>query len=213
MRALVNCMVLTEGFDEPSIDAIYMARPTKTKVLYTQCIGRGLRLWPGKDDCIIVDAVGATKRHDLLSVAALLGLLKPKKPGTFEEELQGEGGGDKEERETGYHAHKLDLLDRDPLHWVTTPKGYWVMSLGHQTLRIRSNGQGAYRLEAKARDVKGYTVIADHLTQEYCLGIAAHTAADARLEHLVRQDAGWRRKPRSPQQEAYARKLALQEGR
>jgi len=76
-------------------------------------------------------------------------------------------------------------------------------------LRIRSNGQGAYRLEAKARDVKSYTVIADHLTQEYCLGIAAHTAADARLEHLVRQGAGWRRRERSPAQEAFARKLGI----
>ena len=208
VRALANCMVLTEGFDEPSIDAIFMARPTKSKVLYTQCIGRGLRLWPGKADCIVVDAVGATKRHDLLSVAALLGLLKPKKPG-MAEDLQGHDDGDTEERETGYHAHRLDLLDRDPLHWVTTPKGYWALSLGHQMLRIRSNGAGAYRLEAKARDARTYTVIADHLTQEYCLGIAAHTAADARLEHLVRQDAGWRMKPRSSAQEAFARKLGL----
>ena len=61
----------------------------------------------------------------------------------------------------------------------------------------------------KPREARVYTVVADHLTQEYCMGIAAHTAADARLEHLVRQGAGWRRKPRSPQQEAYARKLGL----
>lgn len=209
VRALVNCMVLTEGFDEPSIDAIFMARPTKSKVLYTQCIGRGLRLWPGKDDCIIVDAVGATKRHDLLSVAALLGLLTPKTPGTVAEELEGQDGGDTEERETGYHAHQLNLLDRDPLHWVTTRKGYWVLSLAHQMLRIRNNGAGAYRLEAKAKGARTYTVIADHLTQEYCLGIAAHTAADARLEHLVRQGAGWRWRDRSPAQEAFARKLGI----
>jgi hypothetical protein len=45
--------------------------------------------------------------------------------------------------------------------------------------------------------------------QEYCLGIAAHTAADAHLEHLVRQGAGWRQKPRSPAQEALAHKLGI----
>jgi superfamily II DNA or RNA helicase len=208
VRALCNCMVLTEGFDEPSIDAIFMARPTKSKVLYTQCIGRGLRLWPGKEDCIVVDAVGATKRHDLLSVAALLGLLKPKGPGHAEEPL-GQGVDEGEERQTGYHAHKLDLLDRDPLHWVVTPKGYWVVSMGPQMVRIRANGQGAYRLEARTREARAYTVIADHLTQEYCLGIAAHTAKDAHLEHLVRRGAGWRQKPRTAPQEALARKLGI----
>jgi hypothetical protein len=158
--------------------------------------------------CIVVDAVGATRRHDLLSVAALLGLLKPRKPGHIEEPI-GQGTGEAAERETGYHAHKLDLLARDPLHWVVTPKGYWVVSMGHQMLRIRDNGHGAYRLEARTREARSYTVIADHLTQEYCMGIAAHTAADAQLEHLVREGAGWRQKSRSPAQEALARKLGI----
>jgi superfamily II DNA or RNA helicase len=44
LQALVSCAVLTEGFDEPSIDCIMLARPTKSKVLLYQCIGRGLRL-------------------------------------------------------------------------------------------------------------------------------------------------------------------------
>ena len=44
LRALVSCVVLTEGFDEPSIDCIMLARPTKSKVLFYQCIGRRLRL-------------------------------------------------------------------------------------------------------------------------------------------------------------------------
>jgi ATP-dependent helicase IRC3 len=63
---------LTEGFDEPAVDCIMLARPTKSKVLFYQCIGRGLRLSPttGKEDCLLIDAVGATKRHNLLSVAA-----------------------------------------------------------------------------------------------------------------------------------------------
>src|SRR4029453_16002621 len=78
LNALVSCAVLTEGFDEPSIDCIMLARPTKSKVLLYQCIGRGLRLWPTKADCLLIDATGATKRHGLLSVAAELGLLRPK---------------------------------------------------------------------------------------------------------------------------------------
>src|SRR4029450_5667938 len=80
LQALVSCAVLTEGFDEPSIDCVMLARPTKSKVLLYQCIGRGLRLWPTKENCLLIDATGATKRHGLLSMAAELGLLVPKTP-------------------------------------------------------------------------------------------------------------------------------------
>lgn len=52
---ITNCQILTEGFDEPSISCILMARPTASRVLYTQCLGRGLRLAPGKEDCLIID--------------------------------------------------------------------------------------------------------------------------------------------------------------
>jgi superfamily II DNA or RNA helicase len=51
-RVAVNCMVLTEGFDESSVDCIVIARPTKRRSLYIQMIGRGTRLHPGKHDCL-----------------------------------------------------------------------------------------------------------------------------------------------------------------
>jgi ATP-dependent helicase IRC3 len=47
-KVVANCAVLTEGFDEPSIDCIIIARPTKSKPLYIQMVGRGTRLYPGK---------------------------------------------------------------------------------------------------------------------------------------------------------------------
>jgi len=58
-RVVANCAVLTEGFDEPSVDCVIVARPTRSKTLYVQMIGRGTRLYPGKDDCLILDLVGA----------------------------------------------------------------------------------------------------------------------------------------------------------
>lgn len=73
VRVLVNCMVLTEGFDEPSVDCVIMARPTQSKSLYLQCIGRGLRLHPGKEDCLIVDMVGNSERHTLMQAPVLFG--------------------------------------------------------------------------------------------------------------------------------------------
>lgn len=52
---LTNVMVLTEGYDEPLIKVIGMTRPTQSRALYTQAIGRGLRLCPGKKQCTILD--------------------------------------------------------------------------------------------------------------------------------------------------------------
>lgn len=54
---LCNCQLLTEGFDEPSIDGVILARPTRSKSLFMQMIGRGLRISNGKKNCKIIDIV------------------------------------------------------------------------------------------------------------------------------------------------------------
>ena len=59
IRHLVFVMILVEGFDEPSIDAIVILRPMRSPTLYVQCIGRGLRLHDDKDNCLVLDYGGA----------------------------------------------------------------------------------------------------------------------------------------------------------
>jgi len=54
---LVNCGVFTEGTDIPNIDCVLLARPTKSRNLLVQMIGRGMRLHPGKENCHIIDMV------------------------------------------------------------------------------------------------------------------------------------------------------------
>lgn len=56
-QVLTNVAVLTEGFDDPGVSCIAMARPTRAEGLYAQCVGRGTRLHPGKRDCLILDFV------------------------------------------------------------------------------------------------------------------------------------------------------------
>ena len=63
LKFLVNVAVLTTGFDAPHVDLIAILRPTESVSLYQQIIGRGLRLSPGKDDCLILDYTGVG--HDL----------------------------------------------------------------------------------------------------------------------------------------------------
>ena len=64
-RVIVNVGVLTEGFDEPKTECLILARPTKSQLLYTQIIGRGMRIAEGKEHCIVIDMADTTKgvRH------------------------------------------------------------------------------------------------------------------------------------------------------
>src|SRR4029434_5847473 len=70
-RVVANCAVLTEGFDEPSVDCIIIARPTQSAVLYQQMLGRGTRTYPGKTDCLMLDVVGVSTQHTLYTAATL----------------------------------------------------------------------------------------------------------------------------------------------
>lgn len=69
---LCNSMLLTEGWDSPEVDCVIMLRPTKSRPLYVQCIGRGLRLAEGKEDCLILDFLWHTERHELVHPAHLV---------------------------------------------------------------------------------------------------------------------------------------------
>jgi superfamily II DNA or RNA helicase len=86
-RVVVNCGVLTEGFDEPSVECVIIARPTSSPGLYVQMAGRGLRTLAGclchrrmpctalahKVDCLIIDVVGVTGKHRLAGLVDLGG--------------------------------------------------------------------------------------------------------------------------------------------
>jgi superfamily II DNA or RNA helicase len=69
---LCNSMLLTEGYDCPSIDCIVVLRPTKIRSLYAQMVGRGTRLHPGKDHLLLLDFLWHTERHELCHPAHLI---------------------------------------------------------------------------------------------------------------------------------------------
>lgn len=71
-NVLCNAMLLTEGWDCPSVDCVVMLRPTKIRALYCQCIGRGTRPAPGKEDLLILDFLWNTQKHDLCRPASLI---------------------------------------------------------------------------------------------------------------------------------------------
>lgn len=71
-RLLSNAMLLTEGYDEPSIDCVVCLRPTKVRGLYSQIVGRGTRIYPGKDHLLLLDFLWLTEEHSLVRPANLI---------------------------------------------------------------------------------------------------------------------------------------------
>ena len=69
---LCNSMLLTEGWDCPAVDCIVILRPTKIRSLYQQMVGRGMRLFPGKNELLLLDFLWLTERHDLCRPSSLL---------------------------------------------------------------------------------------------------------------------------------------------
>ena len=71
-NVLCNSMLLTEGWDCPSVDCIVVLRPTKIRSLYCQMVGRGTRLAAGKDHLLLLDFLWHTERHELCHPASLI---------------------------------------------------------------------------------------------------------------------------------------------
>lgn len=71
-NVLCNSMLLTEGWDCPSVDCVVVLRPTKVRSLYSQMVGRGTRLAPGKKDLLLLDFLWMTDKHELCRPADLV---------------------------------------------------------------------------------------------------------------------------------------------
>ena len=71
-NVLCNSMLLTEGWDCPSVDCVVVLRPTKVRSLYSQMVGRGTRLSPGKSDLLLLDFLWMTDKYELCRPADLV---------------------------------------------------------------------------------------------------------------------------------------------
>ena len=106
IQVLANCQILTEGFDDCGVDAILLCRPTKSRSLFCQMIGRGLRLSIGKENCRILDFVDVAGKHSLMSAWKFFGFTKPpKQDQPFE---IGDEEKEKKERESKVRAIDLE---------------------------------------------------------------------------------------------------------
>jgi ATP-dependent helicase IRC3 len=140
ITVLANCAVLTEGYDEPGVQCVVIARPTKSRALYTQMVGRGTRRHPDKAECLVLDVVDASAEHSLVTVPSLFGIDKKLRDYTDGEPIARAVGEQEQElvRLGRLRAEEADLfakVRREGLAWVAIHRDgddlrRYVLSLG-----------------------------------------------------------------------------------
>jgi superfamily II DNA or RNA helicase len=138
IQVLCNAMVLTEGFDDPATSCVIVGRPTKSRSLFIQMAGRGLRPVPGvpveEQDCILISLADATT--DLCSIADLSDRLTDRKADGPLTAMEDEFDIGRELEDAARHwTGKVDATRFDPIVaarskvWARTKGGYWFLPI------------------------------------------------------------------------------------
>lgn len=209
IQVLISCMVLTEGFDEPSVECVLGARPTISESLYIQMIGRGLRKYPNKEKCLVIDLVGNSQKHRVMQLGILFGLDQKKKEKA--ENLAKHYGIEPEIKEdwntiesvmaiigTGEKMTIDKVDDKRNFEWVETEKGL-VLSLGYKygfILIEREEGINFHKIvhfySNGWKDKKDE--LADSLPLDWAITIAEREALRFLFDstNLVDKNSAWR---------------------
>jgi ATP-dependent helicase IRC3 len=192
IRALCNCAVLTEGYDDPSVDCVTLARPTRSHPLYVQMVGRGLRLSEGKRDCLVLDLVGASAEHSLHVSSALL--TEGAEPAEQREQREPGGG----EREGGRWQAFFEDRRRSRYAWAEVPEVQpraWALNAGDEgTVALVEQPDGGF-LAVVLRKGGGVDYPAGRfsLDHETAAGCAEDFVRQADAAALVGGGRKWRR--------------------
>lgn len=222
-RWVTNCAVLTEGFDEGSIDCVVVGRPTKFHGLYVQMIGRGTRLHPGKKNLLVIDIVGASQRHELIGVVDL-GLdmddQRKKKEGepekqacpTCDEPCDVEGhrcalchrylplsatssGATRHDNCRSFGGGTVDVFGASRLAWLPVGPA-WVLGAGKEVVVMVPAGMDTWRLASY--EAGRVNVLHETLPSDWAMGIGEDRAKA--FQKLAERSARWRDRPVTPAQ-------------
>lgn len=214
-QVLCNCNILTEGYDSPAVDAIVVARPTKSRSLFAQMVGRGTRLYPGKENCLVIDVADNSSRHNLVGLPSLLGLsIKEVKEGVAkalreqDETLQITEEGTLPLPVKGIKSQELDILDRSMFIW-TKQGARMVLEVGPGEVIILAPAEDdKYTITYRG---KGQTEeLSNPLPLGYAQGVAEDYIREHQKESFAARDAAWRTEPATEKQRVRMRELGLE---
>lgn len=212
IQVLCNCQVLTEGFDAPETSCVIVARPTQSKGLYQQMAGRGLRLYPNKRDCIIIDL--CTKHHSLCNTVTLLEDSNDIKEAEKSEKSDQLGVVESFPANLNQKL-KAALISFDPLGqeftWTCNESNIYVLKGDNIRLGIVPINEDRYRVILASEN--GSQTISDDLNFEYSFAAAEDFARSNRDVFIVSdREAKWRNLPASAKQIALIRSKGYRAG-
>lgn len=209
IQLVTSCGVLTEGFDEASISCVVMARPTRSQSLYIQCVGRGLRIYPSKENCLVLDFTD--RFHNLDSVMSLTKIIP--------EAVHIEERPRMEDPEEIAHTTKIssleeideefDLLGQQRFIWTNLGDNEWsLQDDAKNEIVIRPEGSG-YVADLFYSDDSSRKIINDPIPLEYCQGCAEDYARRHLKIALANANAAWMNadEPPTSKQRDYLEKL------
>jgi superfamily II DNA or RNA helicase len=229
VAVLANCNLLTEGFDEPRINCVMLARPTKSKLLYAQMVGRGTRLHPEKKDLMVVDVVDNSRNHHLPGLYSLFNLPANMNLGGARA-LDVERDVDRMIRQYPWidvsrlvkpeditlATERIDFFNFDPPGelaehtdntWCATPAGYRLNLPDGETLTIESNLLDTWDLSLLARGRRREILQSESLSRAVALADSFVTTDRPDAVRFVQRSARWRNDPvTDSQKELLARK-------
>jgi superfamily II DNA or RNA helicase len=198
IRVLTNCNLLTEGWDSPDLGAVLMARPTKSRVLYIQCVGRGLRTSPGKEDCLLLDFADIADKHDICLFGTLAGdeSLNPRRGQSLLQAVE-EKAKERERRNTGisrapeHTAEAFSLFDRSRFAWFVSGRNF-RLSIGDGQTIVCSPSGGAYGVYLLGTDGTATPLANGSLPLGYAQGVAEDYARQNARAAFIDKNASWR---------------------
>lgn len=239
LQVISNCMVLTEGWDEPQISCAAVVRPTQSAPLYVQMAGRVLRPYRGpavpgytpKRDALILDFGGAASRHKLATIADLSITTKIKPDGLDDgetllgaiDEVEADGRGESAggtERpllpDGPLVSSEIDLFADSSSVWLQTRLGTWFVPAGAHIVFVWPEPGGLWTLgQAPSKGGPGRAhPLASGMTLDLAMrhgeARAAALAAESGAASLSSRAAAWRKRGApSDKQRDYARALGI----
>ena len=113
-------MIFTEGTDLPLVETVIIAKPTQSDALYTQMVGRGLRLCEGKEKLRLIDCVGITGKRDICTAPILLGIDISSLDKRSKDKVQGD---------LFSLPDVIDKLNDSPRAWINCKTTWWLSPL------------------------------------------------------------------------------------
>lgn len=205
-QALVNVNILTEGFDEPSVSCILFCRPTASKSLYLQMVGRGVRLFPGKKDCLVLDTVKNTKAHNLITIADLFPKRKPPNLKEKGEKIEAHQEEPFKIGRAWMDAQKSQVYSSD-FDWELLPDGNFRLRLIRAYILLQRSPEGWFPVFHEGGHRK--FMYDEPLTVDYAMGIAEEYVRNQNMRGIAQKDAAWKKKRATDGQKSTLEKFEI----